>query len=138
MQSRSSSSVKIFYPTLSQAEVVSRLQAGMRELEKQLPLVYVVLFGSYAKGNYTVGSDIDLLVVYRGEARPDAYACVKKILDLPRLEPHVYTEAEYERLRETLRKMTEGGIVLVDQRHTRKRVQLFVKRFLDIVVSKEG
>jgi predicted nucleotidyltransferase len=138
MQSRSSSSVKIFYPTLSQAEVVSRLQAGMRELEKQLPLVYVVLFGSYAKGNYTVGSDIDLLVVYRGEARPDAYACVKKILDLPRLEPHVYTEAEYERLRETLRKMTEDGIVLVDQRHTCKRVQLFVKRFLDIVVSKEG
>jgi len=138
MQSRSSSSVKIFYPTLSQAEVVSRLRAGMRELEKQLPLVYVVLFGSYAKGNYTVGSDIDLLVVYRGEARPDAYACVKKILDLPRLEPHVYTEAEYERLRETLRKMAEEGIVLVDQRHTRKRVQLFVKRFLDIVVSKEG
>jgi predicted nucleotidyltransferase len=138
MQSRSSSSVKIFYPTLSQAEVVSRLRAGVRELEKQLPLVYVVLFGSYAKGNYTVGSDIDLLVVYRGEARPDAYACVKKILDLPRLEPHVYTEAEYERLRETLRKMAEEGIVLVDQRHTRKRVQLFVKRFLDIVVSKEG
>jgi predicted nucleotidyltransferase len=138
MQSRSSSSVKIFYPTLSQAEVVSLLQAGMRELEKQLPLVYVALFGSYAKGNYTVSSDIDLLVVYRGEARPDAYACVKKILDLPRLEPHVYTEAEYERLRETLRKMAEEGIVLVDQRHTRKRVQLFVKRFLDIVVSKEG
>jgi predicted nucleotidyltransferase len=94
MQSRSSSSVKIFYPTLSQAAVVSRLQAGMRELEKQLPLVYVVLFGSYAKGNYTAGSDIDLLVVYRGEARPDAYACVKKILDLPRLEPHVYAEAD--------------------------------------------
>jgi predicted nucleotidyltransferase len=110
----------------------------MRELEKQLPLVYVALFGSYAKGNYTVGSDIDLLVVYRGEARPDAYACVKKILDLPRLEPHVYAEAEYERLREALRKMTEEGIVLVDQRHTCKRVQLFVKRFLDIVVSKEG
>jgi predicted nucleotidyltransferase len=66
MQSRSSSSVKIFYPTLSQAEVVSCLRAGMRELEKQLPLVYVALFGSYAKGNYTVGSDIDLLVVYRG------------------------------------------------------------------------
>jgi predicted nucleotidyltransferase len=138
MQSRSSSSVKIFYPTLSQAEVVSRLRAGVRELEKQLPLVYVVLFGSYAKGNYTVGSDIDLLVVYRGEACPDAYACVKKILDLPRLKPHVYAEAEYERLRETLRKMTEEGIVLVDQRHTCKRVQLFVKRFLDIVVSKEG
>jgi|GEM_PF-665444 len=138
MQSRSSSSVRIFYPALSQAEVISRLRMGVRELEKQLPLVYVVLFGSYAKGNYTVGSDIDLLVVYKGEARPGAYACVKKILDLPRLEPHVYTEAEYERLRGTLCTMTEGGIVLVDRRCTSKRVQLFMKRFLDIVVSVVG
>ncbi len=138
MQSRSSSSVKIFYPALSRAEVISRLRAGVRELEQQLPLVYVVLFGSYARGNYTVGSDIDLLIVYKGEARPDAYACVKKILDLPRLEPHVYTEAEYEELRGTLCTMTEGGIVLVDRRRTSKHVQLFVKRFLDIVVSIVG
>ena len=115
MRSRSSSSVRIFYPALSRAEVINRLRAGARELEKQLPLVYAVLFGSYAKGNYTVGSDVDLLVIYKGEARPDAYACVKKILDLPRLEPHLYTEAEYEGLRGTLRTMTEGGIVLVDR-----------------------
>lgn len=138
MPSRSSSSVKVFYPKLSQAEVITRLREGLKELRKQLPITQTVLFGSYAQGNYTVGSDVDLMIVYEGEARPDAYALVKKILDLPRLELHLYTEAEYERLGETLRKMAEGGIVLVDRRHTSKRVQLLVKRLLDIAVSAVG
>jgi len=115
MQSRSSSSVRIFYPALSQAEVISRLKAGLKELQQKLPIVRAVLFGSYAQGRYTVSSDIDLLIVYAGPARPDAYACVKKILDLPRLEPHLYTHAEYEQSREILEKMTEGGIVLWDR-----------------------
>jgi uncharacterized protein YutE (UPF0331/DUF86 family) len=47
-------------------------------------------------GTITVGSDIDLLIVYRGEERVDTYALVKKLLDLPHLEPHIYSEAEYE------------------------------------------
>lgn len=119
MQSRSSSSVKVFYPKLSHAEVISRLRAGVRELEKQLPLVYVVLFGSYAKGNYTVGSDIDLLVVYAGPERPNAYGLVKHTIGLPRLEPHLYTQTEYEHMRQTIQKMTEGGIVLFDSRDSR-------------------
>lgn len=113
MPSRSSGSVRIFYPKLSQAEVIGRLRAGVRELEKQLPLVSVVLFGSYAKGNYTVGSDIDLLVVYAGPERPDAYALVKRVFDLPRLEPHLYTQAEYEQSREMLDTMARDGIPLL-------------------------
>ncbi len=115
MPSRSSSSVKVFYPKLSRAEVIGRLRAGVQELEKQLPLVHVVLFGSYAKGNYTVGSDIDLLVVYAGPKRPDAYVLVKRALGLPRLEPHLYTQAEYERMLTTIQKMIENGIVLLKQ-----------------------
>lgn len=113
MQSRSSSSVKVFYPKLGQAEVISRLRVGVRELRKQLPLISVVLFGSYAQGNYTVGSDIDILVVYTGPQRPDAYALVKRTLGLPKLEPHLYTQAEYEQSRKMLEKMIIGGIVLL-------------------------
>ncbi|MCL6642778.1 MAG: exopolysaccharide biosynthesis polyprenyl glycosylphosphotransferase [Candidatus Bipolaricaulota bacterium] len=138
MQSRSSSSVKIFYPKLSRAEVISRLKAGLKELQQKLPIVRAVLFGSYAQGRYTVSSDIDLLIVYAGPARPDAYTLVKRSLELPRVEPHLYTQAEYEQLSETLRKMTEGGIVLVDQHRTSKRVQLVAKRLLDIVFSVVG
>jgi hypothetical protein len=37
---------------------------------------------------------VDLLVVYDGEKREDAYALVKKTLDILGLEPHVYTRRD--------------------------------------------
>jgi lipopolysaccharide/colanic/teichoic acid biosynthesis glycosyltransferase len=140
MQNRSSSSVRVFYPALSQAEVIRRLSEGFEELQTRLPIVWAVLFGSYAKGNYTVGSDIDLLIVYEGEARPDAYALVKQTLALPRLEPHLYTEAEREKLHEMIRKMAKDGIVLFSRQgaaaqNNSKRAQMVLKRLLDIAVS---
>ncbi len=112
MRKGSSSSVRIFYPRFDREEVLRLLSERLGKLGEELPLRRVVLFGSYAKGNYDVGSDIDLLIVYRGEAREDAYAVAKRILDLPRLEPHLYTEEEYEKLESSLDKMTEGGIEL--------------------------
>lgn len=139
MQGKSSSSVKIFSPKLSQAEVITQLRAKLPALAEQLPLVRVVLFGSYAKGNYTVGSDIDLLVIYAGSERPDAYALVKRTFDLPRLEPHLYTHAEYEQSRGMLDKMIRDGIVLWDRSpHRDKRIQVFIKRLFDIIVSLIG
>jgi predicted nucleotidyltransferase len=104
--------VRIFYPRLSRAEVIQLLSQGLSRLQAELPLERVVLFGSYAKGNYTVGSDVDLLIIYRGDPRPDAYAVVKKVLNVPRLEPHLYTEDEYRRLKPTLDRMSADGIVL--------------------------
>jgi predicted nucleotidyltransferase len=71
-----------------------------------------VLFGSYALGNYTVASDIDLLVVYQGEQKEDAFATVKKTMDIPRLEPHVYSEAEYKLVKNSIGRMTARGVVL--------------------------
>ncbi len=108
----SSSSVHIYYPEHSREELIARLRERLPRLNKRLPLTLVVLFGSYARGNYTVASDVDLLIIYKGEPREEAYALVKEELALPRLEPHLYTEAEYERARATVAKMTEGGIIL--------------------------
>ncbi len=71
-----------------------------------------MLFGSYAKGNYTVASDMDLLVVYEGRDRKDAFATVKRTISIPRLEPHTYSESEYESVKETLCKMTGEGVIL--------------------------
>jgi predicted nucleotidyltransferase len=51
------------------------------QLEKKLPLSRVVLFGSFANGNYTVSSDVDLLVVYKGKAKHEAFSIVKKTMD---------------------------------------------------------
>lgn len=113
MQRRSSTSVRIFYPELEREKLLQILSERLKELGRRLPLIHVVLFGSYAKGNYTVGSDVDLLVVYRGRKREDAFAIVKKALDIPRLEPHLYTEEEYRKMKKALSKMVEGGTVLL-------------------------
>jgi len=112
MQRKSSDPVQIFYPKFSREELIQTIGEKLEDLNKKLPFLLVVLFGSYAKGNYTVASDADLLVVYRGKERKDAYATVKRTLGVPRLEPHVYSHSEYEKMKKTVNKMTKNGIVL--------------------------
>jgi predicted nucleotidyltransferase len=112
MQKESSTSVRIFYPKFDRAELIQRLQQKLGDLSKELPLLLVILFGSYAQGNYTVASDVDLLIVYEGKGRKDAFAVAKKTLDIPLLEPHVYSEEEYEEHRDVIARMEGGGIVL--------------------------
>jgi len=61
----------------------------MDGLKKELPISMVVLFGSYAIEKYTAASDIDLLVVYKGEKRADDFAIIKKTYSVRiRLESH--------------------------------------------------
>lgn len=113
MQARSFSSVKVFYPRFNREALLALLRQRVTELRDQLPVERVVLFGSYAKGRQTVASDIDLLVIYAGQSRADAYALVKRALNIPRLEPHVYTEEEYEAVRTTVERMIHDGILVV-------------------------
>jgi len=112
MRKESSSSVRIFYPKFDRKELIQKLKKKIEDLAKEIPLSLVVLFGSYAHGNYTVGSDIDLLVVYKGKERKDAFATVKKTLSISLLEPHVYSENEYETLRSVIAPMIAKGVVL--------------------------
>ena len=61
----------------------------------------VILFGSYAYGEPTEDSDVDLLIIKNTDKRPiDRWVEVKKLLrdvtrDLP-VSPLVYTEKELE------------------------------------------
>lgn len=112
MPRRSSPSVRIFYPRFSREGLLGLLRGRLPVLEARLPLVRVVLFGSWSRGRHTAASDIDLLVVYAGEPRDDAYALVKTTLAIPRLEPHVYTVREAEACGPRLERMTAGGVVL--------------------------
>ena len=79
-------------------------------------LSLVVLFGSYAKGNYTVASDVDFLVVYEGEGKKETYAIVKTALDIPNVEFHVYTEKEYKEMKDTVKRMTKEGVILFQKK----------------------
>lgn len=112
MQRKSSSSVRIFYPKYDKKELVQKLKGKIGDLAEKVPLSFVVLFGSYARGKHTVSSDMDLLVVYKGKKRDNVFAIVKKTLGIPSLEPHVYSEGEYEEQRSLIGRMIEGGIVL--------------------------
>ncbi len=112
MPSRSFGSVKVFYPEYSRDELIARLREGVRKLAPLLPLERVVLFGSWSRGRATAFSDIDLLVVYPGPPRDDAYRLVRSAVELRGLEPHMYTSDQAEALEETLTRMTEDGVVL--------------------------
>lgn len=105
MRGRSSRSVRVYYPELNREQVIARLTDHLPALAQELPLRRVVLFGSYARGNYTASSDVDVLVVYEGEKRDDAFRVVRKNLPLRGLEPHVYSQKEFVALQETLDKM---------------------------------
>ena len=115
MLNESSSSVRVFYPRLGRDEVIREIKRGLDDLGRGLPLLLVVLFGSYARGNYTVASDVDLLVVYEGRRRQDAFALVKGSFDIPNLQPHVYSEYEYRRLKDAIGPMTRGGVVFLSR-----------------------
>ena len=43
-------------------EVLNIITDYINKLKQQIPVEKVVLFGSYAKGNYTKDSDIDLAI----------------------------------------------------------------------------
>lgn len=112
MPRKSSSCVRIFSPRHSRQEVVDLLLERLPLLDQRIGLLRVVLFGSYAKGNHTAFSDIDLLVVYRDPGRPDAFSVVKKTLSLRGLQPHVFPESEFADVLAAWQKMTRGGVEL--------------------------
>jgi len=106
--------VKVFSPPFDLPTLLRLLDVRVKELAKKLPLRRVVLFGSWAKGRATAFSDIDLLVIYADPPREDAYKVVRRTIDLRGLEAHVYAESEARQIEKTLKRMTEGGIVLLD------------------------
>ena len=59
---------------------------------------------------------IDILVVYKGPKRDDAFNIIKKTIKLSGLEPHVYTEDEYRKMKDVLSKMLgEKSVVIFDE-----------------------
>ncbi len=110
---RSCGSVRVFYPAYSRDELVALLRERVAELARHLPLRRAVLFGSWAAGRATARSDVDLLVVYAGPAREDAYRLVRTVVAVRGLEAHVYSEGEAQALGRVLERMTRGGVDLL-------------------------
>jgi predicted nucleotidyltransferase len=90
--------VRVTYPALTREQVIDRLKRAQFDLSRRLPVSKIILYGSYAEGRYTAGSDIDIIVVYEGNERQDAYKIVMDQVPLPRLEPKVYTVDQFNAL----------------------------------------
>ena len=91
------------------------LRGAVGRLRARLPVRRVVLFGSYARGDFTAASDVDLLVVYADPAREDAFAVVKRAVGLPHLEPHVSSESEFEAVSDAWKRPLAEGVVVHEE-----------------------
>ena len=108
------------------AKVTALDQTWLRDLVGRIVQRYrplrVVLFGSYARGDYSAFSDLDLLLVLA--QAPDWY---KRGLEFRRflqeepvpIEAHIYTSEEYERMKKLenpfLLQIESEGKVLYEQ-----------------------
>jgi hypothetical protein len=71
----------------------------------------------------TVASDVDVFVVYKGKERKDAFTTAKKTLDISGLQPHVYSEGAYERLRDVIDPMIADGVLLFPHSEATKQTR---------------
>jgi len=89
---------------------------SIRELSTSIPVIEAYLIGSYAKGNYTASSDIDVLVVVERE-EPDTYKKIYKTIRVPRLELLLYSNKEYTIMTrqqpKTIEKLLESAVKIV-------------------------
>jgi len=103
LQEKSSNSVKVRYAPSKDA-VKRRLASYLRKISAERKLYLALLFGSYAKGDYGVGSDVDLLLVCDGLST-DLRDRLSQLSDpdFPvDLEPFAYTVEEFEKMGNTL------------------------------------
>lgn len=117
MQGKYSSSVRVFFPKFSLEDVVREVSRCISLFSKDLALKKVVVFGSYAKRRYTVGSDIDLFVVYDESkcTEDNVYKTLMRNIRLPRLELHILSLREYEAIKESrwVKTINEEGVSIL-------------------------
>jgi len=116
MRRGSSRSVRVFYPRFSRESLVEAIERSLPKLMERLHVTLVALLGSYAKQRHTAASDVDLLVVYENPARSDAYKIIIDSLRIPKLEPLVYSQEQFEQLAKAdsnlVRLMLRDGIAI--------------------------
>jgi len=81
-------------------EIYEQLRELARLLKTKHKAKKVYLYGSFARGDFHEGSDVDLIIV--GEFEGRMHERIGRILDLTSLpvEPLVYTAAEFEQMKE--------------------------------------
>jgi hypothetical protein len=92
---------------------------------KKFNLKKIIIFGSFARGDYHKGSDLDLIIV--GEFKERFIDRIGKIIELNdsdlEIDAMVYTEEEFQKMTEERRpfieQALEEGIVVYEKRDTK-------------------
>lgn len=102
-------------------------------IPKLKPLL-VILYGSFARGDYTNGSDIDLLIV--AENLPgnywDRWSLAYDVIEGFPLDPHIYTPNEFKTMlmdgrMTALDALTEGITIYAEQNYRREINELLME-----------
>jgi predicted nucleotidyltransferase len=114
MRGKYSNSVRVFFPKFSLEDVIREVDRCTSLLSEGFALKKVIIFGSYAKKRYTVGSDIDLFVVFDDSqcTKDDVYRAMMKNIKLPRLELHILSLKEYQEVKDSkwVKTIDEEGV----------------------------
>lgn len=92
---------------------------------KKFNLKKIIIFGSFARGDYHKGSDLDLIIV--GEFKDRFIDRIGKIIELNdsdlEIDVMVYTEEEFQKMikerRPFIEQALEEGIVVYEKRDTK-------------------
>ena len=103
----------------SQTDVRAQLELLVGRIVATINPVRVVLFGSFARGDYTAMSDLDLCIILaQAEDWFERQRRFRRLVDLPgiEVEPHIYTVVEYAKMLEqenplALRIREEGKVL---------------------------
>ncbi|MCX8182753.1 MAG: nucleotidyltransferase domain-containing protein [Candidatus Methanomethyliaceae archaeon] len=88
--------MKVFFPEINREDVIREVGRCAKKLQEELGLEGAILFGSYAKGNYTVASDIDILIVFddKKSREEEVYRRLMREIKLPRVELHIISKKD--------------------------------------------
>lgn len=82
-------------------EILERLEAYVREVVREIDPEEIILFGSFARGDFSEASDIDLVVI--ADWKEEFLDRIERLLRLNRfglpIEPIGYTREEIEKMR---------------------------------------
>ncbi|MFQ6119928.1 MAG: nucleotidyltransferase domain-containing protein [Methanosarcinales archaeon] len=91
-------------------ETYEELRDFIKNIKNLYPIKEVYLFGSFARGDFNEGSDIDLLIIgdfkERFLDRPDKFL---ELTDLP-IEAFCYTEKEIQKMKKRNNRFVEEAL----------------------------
>jgi len=102
-----------------------RVKRFINLIVKKFNLKKIIIFGSFARGDYHKGSDLDLIIV--GEFKERFIDRIGKIIELNdsdlEIDAMVYTEEEFQKMiqerRPFIEQALEEGIVVYEKRDTK-------------------